>query len=346
MQTLTPHGLSAALARSLRRAALAAALGLLAACAGTAPGQHPAPQRAEPVTVIVQRGDTLLGIARRHGVALSPLAAANGLAAPYVIRPGQVLHVPNTAAPLAPPVAAAPSGSSLGVVALGNAAPGAGLPLPPLHAAPQEAPQDAPQGAPLGAAEGPAGRAVLAEALPPPGPPVPVPSAPAPSAREATAEAPAPSARQAAERERPPPREAAPPPRRMPPGRFAWPVRGRVVSGFGSKGGGLVNDGMNIAAAEGTPVRAGADGTVIYAGNGVRGFGNLVLIRHEGGWVTAYAHNERILVRQGQAVRTGEEIARVGSTGAVASPQLHFQVRRAGKPVDPAAHLDRTMAGR
>jgi murein DD-endopeptidase MepM/ murein hydrolase activator NlpD len=134
--------------------------------------------------------------------------------------------------------------------------------------------------------------------------------------------------------------------RRLPPGRFAWPVRGEVVSGFGSKGGGLVNDGVNIAAPRGTPVRAAGDGTVIYAGNEVRGFGNLILIRHEGGWVTAYGHTDRVSVRQGQQVRLGQEIARVGSTGAVATPQLHFQIRQGGKPVDPAARLDRTVASR
>ncbi len=331
MQTHRHPGLPAVLTRMLRGTALAATLGLLAACAGTAPAPQSGPQRAEPVTVIVQRGDTLLGIARRHGVSLSPLAAANGLSPPYVIRPGQVLHVPGAGGVLAPPMAAAPSGSALGVTAEGPGHPAERVAsLPP-------------------AAEVTASRAVVTEDLPPPGPPVPAAPArvaAAPPSPPPAAEAPPAPTRAAAEGERPPQREAAPPPRRMPPGRFAWPVRGRVVSGFGSKGGGLVNDGMNIAAAEGTPVRAGADGTVIYAGNGVRGFGNLVLIRHQGGWVTAYAHNQRILVRQGQAVRTGEEIARVGSTGAVASPQLHFQVRRDGKPVDPAAHLDRTVAGR
>ncbi len=345
MQTHRHPGLSAALARSLRRLALAAALGLLAACAGTAPPPGAGPQRTEPVTVIVQRGDTLLAIARRHGVALSPLAAANGLAPPYVIRPGQVLNVPVSGMPLAPPVAVAASGSSLGA---------AGVPEPP--AAPPALP------APSPVAEAPASRAVLAEALPPPGPPPPEAAPRDPAARDAPARDPAPQpaartasapaqaeratprAAPAAERSRP--REAAPPPRRMPPGRFAWPVQGRVVSGFGSKGGGLVNDGMNIAAPRGTPVRAAADGTVIYAGNEVRGFGNLVLVRHEGGWVTAYAHNDRVLVRQGHTVRTGEEIARVGSTGAVGAPQLHFQVRRDGKPVDPAAYLDRQVAER
>jgi murein DD-endopeptidase MepM/ murein hydrolase activator NlpD len=346
MQTLTIQGLSAALATPLRFLrlrflALAAGFGLLAACGGQAPPAF-APQRAEPVTVTVQRGDTLIGIARRHGVALAPLAVANGLAPPYVIRPGQVLHVPGAAA-VAPPVGLATGGSSLGVSQAMAEAPPAITPPP------------------ASAAQGVEARAVVAEALPPPGPPPPPPSASLASPPQAapvaaaTAEASAtpragPSARTtaspAAETARAAPREAAPPARRLPPGRFAWPVRGPVVSGFGDKGGGLVNDGINIAAPRGTPVRAAAEGTVIYAGNGVRGFGNLVLIRHEGGWVTAYGHNERLLVRQGQAVGAGEEIARVGSTGAVASPQLHFQVRRSGRPVDPAAHLSRTIAGR
>lgn len=341
MQTHRHPGLSAALARSLRGLALAAALGLLAACGGGSAPPAFGPQRAEPVTVVVQRGDTLLGIARRHGVGLSPLAAANGLSAPYVIRPGQVLHVPMVGVPLAPPVMVASAGSSLGVGAAPEPAGAASGPLSPMAPAPEAAPA----------------RAVAAEALPPPSPPpapppqavasVPPPPAEPPAQAQTQAQAQSQGQSQPrAQAERAPPREAARPARRMPPGRFAWPVQGRVVSGFGSKGGGLVNDGLNIAAPQGTPVRAAAHGTVIYAGNGVRGFGNLVLIRHDGGWVTAYGHNERLLVRQGQTVRTGEEIARVGSTGAVASPQLHFQVRRDGRPVDPAAHLDRAVATR
>ncbi len=128
-------------------------------------------------------------------------------------------------------------------------------------------------------------------------------------------------------------------------GRFAWPVRGRVVSTFGRKGGGLVNDGVNIAAPLGTPIRAAHAGTVVYVGNEVRGFGNLILIRDASGVVTAYAHADAVAVRQGQSVREGQVIGRVGSTGAVNTPQLHFQVRRDGRPVDPMRYLGGQVAG-
>jgi murein DD-endopeptidase MepM/ murein hydrolase activator NlpD len=343
MKTSRRLGLSASPLRAGRAAAALLVLGLLAACAGSPP-PSPMAQAYQPPTVVVERGDTLSGIARARGVTLQAIAAANGLAPPYRIHPGQVLHVPGT---LPPPVPIAPpvqSGTQVASIA----------PLPPPASAP------AVEQATLPASPA---RAVTVEALPSPGPPSPIQQvAPIQQAapvqqvapvQQATLPSPPspPPAVQAAVTERaalePAPRAAAaPPPRRMPPGRFAWPVRGQVVSAFGSKGGGLVNDGMNIAAPRGTPVRAAADGTVIYAGNEVRGFGNLVLIRHEGGWVTAYGHADRVLVRQGQAVRTGEEIARVGSSGAVTTPQLHFQVRRDGKPVDPAAHLERAVANR
>jgi murein DD-endopeptidase MepM/ murein hydrolase activator NlpD len=128
-------------------------------------------------------------------------------------------------------------------------------------------------------------------------------------------------------------------------GRFAWPVRGQVVSTFGRKGGGLVNDGVNIAAPLGTPIRAAHAGTVVYVGNEVRGFGNLILIRDGSGLVTAYAHADAVAVRQGQTVREGEVIGRVGRTGAVSTPQLHFQVRRDGRPVDPMRYLGGQVAG-
>ncbi|MFQ5347449.1 MAG: peptidoglycan DD-metalloendopeptidase family protein [Rhodothalassiaceae bacterium] len=120
---------------------------------------------------------------------------------------------------------------------------------------------------------------------------------------------------------------------------FDWPVSGPVVSTFGPKTGGLRNDGINIAAPRGAPVRAAEAGVVAYAGNGLRGFGNLILIRHHGAWVTAYAHNDALLVRRGDTVARGQMIARVGSTGGVTTPQLHFEIRRGAKAVDPLVHL-------
>ena len=120
---------------------------------------------------------------------------------------------------------------------------------------------------------------------------------------------------------------------------FFWPVNGNVVSSFGPKAKGLHNDGINIAAPLGSAVRAAAGGSVAYAGNELRGFGNLLLIKHQGGWITAYAHNNELLVKSGDVVRKGQPIARVGATGNVASPQLHFELRRGKTAVDPEKHL-------
>lgn len=120
---------------------------------------------------------------------------------------------------------------------------------------------------------------------------------------------------------------------------FRWPVRGRVISGFGPKPNGNTNDGINLSVPEGTPVQAAADGVVAYAGNELKGYGNLVLIRHSNGWVTAYAHNSQILVKRGEEVRRGQVIAKAGKSGNVSSPQLHFEVRRGATPVDPLEHL-------
>jgi murein DD-endopeptidase MepM/ murein hydrolase activator NlpD len=131
---------------------------------------------------------------------------------------------------------------------------------------------------------------------------------------------------------------SAPPPKRA--GRkFQWPVRGKVMSGFGSKGGGLYNDGINIAAKPGQIVRAAENGIVAYAGNELRGYGNLLLVRHAGGWISAYAHNGTLMVRRGQVIKRGQPIARVGASGAVARPQLHFELRRGRKAVDPRPYL-------
>jgi murein DD-endopeptidase MepM/ murein hydrolase activator NlpD len=120
---------------------------------------------------------------------------------------------------------------------------------------------------------------------------------------------------------------------------FSWPAQGKIVSGFGPKPGNLHNDGINIALPRGVPVLAVRDGTVAYVGNELKGYGNLVLIRHDSGWVSAYAHNDALLVTRGQAVRRGDVVAQSGATGNVASPQLHFELRRQGEAVDPVRFL-------
>lgn len=115
-----------------------------------------------------------------------------------------------------------------------------------------------------------------------------------------------------------------------------WPVQGTILSSYGAKGAGLNNDGINIGAPKGAPVVAAATGTVVYAGNEMKGFGNLVLIRHQSDWVTAYAHLDRVMVKKDSIVSRGDMIGTVGKTGNVSSPQLHFETRQNGKPVDPA----------
>ncbi len=120
---------------------------------------------------------------------------------------------------------------------------------------------------------------------------------------------------------------------------FMWPVQGRLVSNYGPKAGGLHNDGINIAVAHGTPIRASDAGVVAYAGGDLKAYGNLVLVQHQGGWVTAYAHADEILVTRGQKVDRGQYLARVGRTGGVTTPQLHFEIRQGRRAVNPLYHL-------
>jgi len=119
---------------------------------------------------------------------------------------------------------------------------------------------------------------------------------------------------------------------------FRWPAKGRVISGFGGKGG-ASNDGINISLPEGTPVKAAESGTVAYAGSELKGYGNLVLIRHPNGYVTAYAHNGELKVKRGDTVTRGQTIATSGQSGNVSTPQLHFEIRKGSTPVDPLPHL-------
>ena len=120
---------------------------------------------------------------------------------------------------------------------------------------------------------------------------------------------------------------------------FRWPVRGRVIAVFGPKPNGVQNDGINLAVPEGTPIKSAEDGVVAYAGSELKGYGNLVLVRHPNGFVTAYAHASDILVKRGETVKRGQVIAHAGQTGNVTSPQLHFEIRKGATPVDPAQYL-------
>jgi murein DD-endopeptidase MepM/ murein hydrolase activator NlpD len=121
--------------------------------------------------------------------------------------------------------------------------------------------------------------------------------------------------------------------------RFQWPVSGSVISSYGPQRGGLHNDGINIRAPAGAPVRAADNGMVVYAGNELKGFGNLVLVRHADLWMTAYAHMGRLLVKKGQLVKQGQAIGTVGSSGSVSTPQLHFEIRRGAEALNPEAYM-------
>jgi murein DD-endopeptidase MepM/ murein hydrolase activator NlpD len=126
---------------------------------------------------------------------------------------------------------------------------------------------------------------------------------------------------------------------------FIWPVAdGKVILHFGPGKGGRSNDGINISVSEGEPIWAAAGGTVVYAGNDLKGYGNMVIIRHNGGWMTAYAHARSLTVKKDATVRQGDIVGYVGMTGGVQSPQLHFAIRDGRTPVDPELYLPRNKA--
>jgi murein DD-endopeptidase MepM/ murein hydrolase activator NlpD len=301
-------------------------------------------------TYTVQPGDTLLSLSRRFGVDASTLARTNEIEPPYPVKLGQVLILPPpaqtavaSAAPSAAPDSAVsaeplavPSGPS-GTAANIAAAPPAGgetAGSPPLPAPVEQAPViQSPEVPPL-----PPGTVIQRPPAPPRAAPPPVSAAAAPASAPAPAPAPAPPQAVASLPPVPPPPTASPPAPHA--GReFAWPVRGPVLVGYGPGANGTQNDGINIAAPLGTPVLAASDGVVAYAGNELRGFGNLILLKHADGWTTAYAHCESISVKRGERVKRGQPIARVGATGAVSEPQLHFELRRGTRALDPQTYL-------
>jgi murein DD-endopeptidase MepM/ murein hydrolase activator NlpD len=279
-----------------------------------------------PQTHIVAAGETLYGVARQNGVDVSALVRENGLNPPYNVFVGQTLIMPGQVATAAsaPKVEASPR-----EIQQVESLPPETHPSGTASTAPEPMPMPTPPPASkIAAAPSKASEAPVETPVPTP-PPEKV--AALPSAREAPAKETS-KGETSAEVETP----AAIPAGKS---RFIWPVKGKILSEFGSKSGGLYNDGINIAVPVGTDVRAADSGVVVYAGNEIRGFGNLVLIKHPNGWMTAYAHNEQLLVHRGEQVQRGQTIAKAGSTGSVSTPQLHFEIRRGPRAVDPTKYL-------
>jgi len=303
-----------------------------------------------PVTV--GYAESVEQIARKHGVPVSALLRTNGIANAALVKPGQRLVIPRyishsapqAAMARAPEQASAPAGT-IHVVATGESLVGIarhhGVTLPSLAKANNMQPN---------------GKIAVGDRLVVPGATRPIaarqpliPNTAPQMAQQHTvqvdkvASIPAQSARVAT----PEPEEktdsvvkTAEAAGSMP--SFRWPVKGRVIAGFGPKTNGGQNDGINLAVPEGTPIKATDDGVVAYSGNELKGYGNLVLIRHANGFVSAYAHASELLVKRGDAIKRGQVIANAGQTGNVTSPQLHFEIRKGSTPVDPTKYLSGT----
>jgi len=300
---------------------------------------------------VVGTGDTLAGISGRYNVPVAALVEANGLRSKSV-SPGQQIIIP-VYNPSAPQTVASHSVASIGrTTPLPSAQPPrqmarAEQPLRPPAARPMHE-TAAPRLAPPKAVESnqhvlkPVARAPEPVKAPPASTPVREAAKPVEVKQPVVAKTqPAPAApeprQQVAKAEPAEPETTASLPKGGDVARdFRWPARGRVIQGFGGRGG---NEGINIAVPEGTPVKAAEGGVVAYAGNELKGYGNLVLIRHDDGWVTAYANNSELLVKRGDKVSRGQTIAKSGQTGNVSSPQLHFELRKGSTPVDPMSHL-------
>jgi lipoprotein NlpD len=274
----------------------------------------------------VAKGDTLYSIAFRNGVDFRDLAQWNGIAVPYTIWPGQrltlspsgkpaIAHVVGTpsAAPVTPPHAVtAPAVAAAPVFETVTPAPAASAPIgTSAHPAPASSAQLPKPGLPTP----PAVAATTTTVVPVAGLPTPAPAALPPPA--------------------PVPPVASGPARAVSGVNWRWPADGSLASRFQS---GDAIPGIEIAGKQGDPVRAAADGVVVYSGNGLVGYGELVIIKHNDSFLSAYGHNSKRLVKEGQRVSAGQQIAEMGSTGATRN-ELEFQIRKDGNPVDPLGYL-------
>lgn len=296
---------------------------------------------ADPGLHVVQRGDTLYGISRGYGVPLRSLIDANSLQPPYTLLVGQRLTIPQPKTHVVQGGDTVFSLSRRYGVSMTELSRANGLAEPYRIQVGQQLLIPAP-----GSSSTPAPPPSGTRSAPKP---VSAPQSPAPVQQVASTPPPLPPSKPAGATAAPSPTQQAsvapaskPQPLPQPPqssGRFLWPLQGQILSGFGAKPGGLHNDGINIAAPAGAPVKAAENGVVVYAGSELKGFGKLLLVKHDGGWVTAYAHNGRLLVGRGQTVAKGQQIALVGATGNVDRPQLHFELRKGKQAVDPTGHL-------
>jgi murein DD-endopeptidase MepM/ murein hydrolase activator NlpD len=326
---------------------------------GTVPGESGRTWDWNGGTAItVAPGDTIASIAHRHGVPAAVIMQANGIRPGSPLPPGQRLVIPRYqgagarvaagTGPAAPGVHVVAAGENLSSIArhyhkprtaiakANNLAPdakiriGQHLVIPGLKAPVAAAPaKPAPP-----VAQGDRGNAkAAAKPMAPPA---------APNPRMATNEPPA-TAHMTSPTEPTIESESgagAEPANGNP--SFRWPVRGRIITGFGPRTGAPQSDGIDLAVPEGTSVKAAEDGVVAYAGNELKGYGNLVLVRHQNGYVTAYAHASELMVKRGDQVKRGQIIARAGQTGNVSAPQLHFEIRKGKVPVDPVQFLPST----
>lgn len=316
---------------------------LLAACAsGPAPvsdrsyGARQSSVSGEPGVYVVRRGETVYGIAQRYDVSTRALIERNNLRPPYLLIPGARLRLPTTQIHTVRRGETVYAVSRQHGVDMASLARANRLQTPyriyigqrlvlPLDAVPAEQ---------IASAQP---RAATREPVTRTRPRTPAPSA-GPSTGLGSGPVAGPTLGKGLPRPRPNFRPTVPVPRRDSAG-FLWPVEGRILSSFGAKKSGLHNDGLNIAAPRGAPVRAADNGVVAYAGNQIRGFGNMLLIKHSGGLITAYAHADKLLVTRGDVVSRGQVVARVGKTGDIEAPQLHFEVRKGRQAVDPRKFL-------
>lgn len=311
--------------------------------------------------IIVARGETLKTISRRYGVPVAAIMEANSITNPAMVHSGQHLVIPRRRGPVS--TFAAPQTRNASTAQA--APPGAPVGPPRTALTPAGTVHVVAPGETLHSIARLYHKSVMVLAkannippdtmvrvgdritIPGAGPALPAAAAAAPAPRGegsvgpvATADSPH-SARLAAP-VAPDDQEAAgksPQATGNVPS-FRWPVRGRIIAGFGPKPNGLQNDGINLAVPEGTPIKAADDGVVAYAGNELKGYGNLVLLRHSNGFVTAYAHASEIMVKRGDTVKRGQVIAKSGETGNVTTPQLHFEIRKGATPVDPSQYLN------